>query len=202
MELPPHLQARDRPRCRHRPLRSRGLCQGRREPQPHGRGWRADPRRQALLLRLPLDRTRLPADRARGGRLARRLRQQPHSQARAHDPGQGRRPRPPDRGRQRPDRPGDDGLSRRPGDRCDAGPRRSARPRRRRDGRRRRAPSALGCRRRRDDRSAHARLRRPAGPLSATAITARRPRHGSRRRAPTAKLRTAISSRWCSPITK
>ena len=42
---------------------------------------------------------------------------QPHPQARAHDAGQGRRPRPPDRGGQRPDRPGDDGLSRRAGDR-------------------------------------------------------------------------------------
>ena len=71
----------------------------------------AHPRRQALLLRLPADRRRPPADRACRRRLARRLRHQPHPQARAHDAGEGNRPRAPDRGGQRADRPGDDGLS-------------------------------------------------------------------------------------------
>jgi hypothetical protein len=42
----------------------------------------------------------------------RRLRQQPHSQARIHAPRQGRRPRAPDRGAQCADRPGAAGLSR------------------------------------------------------------------------------------------
>ena len=68
---------------------------------------------EAVLLRLPPDLARPHADRARRGRLARRLRHQPHPQARADDAGEGGRPRPPDRGGQRADRPGDDRLSRR-----------------------------------------------------------------------------------------
>ncbi|MCK7497983.1 MAG: DUF1015 domain-containing protein [Comamonadaceae bacterium] len=46
------------------------------------------------------------ADRAGGGRLGRRVRRQPHPQPRVDAPGQGGRPRAPDRGAQRPDRPG------------------------------------------------------------------------------------------------
>jgi hypothetical protein len=46
-----------------------------------------------------------------GGGQRRRLRQQPHSQARIHAARQGRRPRAADRGAQCPDRPGAAGLS-------------------------------------------------------------------------------------------
>ena len=67
---------------------------------------------------------RLTCRRAQTGlacrRRARRLRQ-PHPQARADHAGQGRRPRPPDRGGQRADRAGDDGLLRRARDQRHAG---------------------------------------------------------------------------------
>src|SRR5216684_2988583 len=53
----------------------------------------------------------------------RRLQRQPHPQARAHDPGQGRRPGAPDRRHQRADRPGHDGLSGRARHRSAAGAR-------------------------------------------------------------------------------
>ena len=75
----------------------------------------------ALLLRLSADLARPGADRARRDRLARRLRDQPHPQARADHARQRGRPRPPDRGAQRPDRPGHDRLSAGACDRRDAG---------------------------------------------------------------------------------
>ena len=98
-------------------------------------------------------------------RLARRLRHQPHPQARADHAAEGRRPRAPDRGGERADRPGDDRLPERAGNRrsADASRRRQAGSRRYR--RRRRAPSALGDRRRRHDRQAQPRLRCLAGDL-------------------------------------
>ena len=94
---------------------------------------------QALLLRLPADLARPHADRPRLRRLARRLRQQPHPQARAHNAGQGRRSRAPDRGDQRADRAGDDRLSGRAG--------RSTRcwPRRRRASRSWMSPPTTAC---------------------------------------------------------
>ena len=84
------------------------------------------------------------ADRARRRRLDRRLRDQPHPQARADDAGQGGRPRPPDRGGQRPDRAGDDRLSGRARDRRHAGARGAGAAGGRRHRRRRRAPPACG----------------------------------------------------------
>ena len=60
-------------------------------------------------------------DRPRRRRLARRLCDQPHPQARADDAAEGRRPRPPDRGDQRADRSGDERLSERAGNRRHAG---------------------------------------------------------------------------------
>ena len=86
------------------PYDRRGLRQGRRESAAHDRRRRADPRRQALLLRLSADLARPRRNRARGRRVARRLRQQSHPQARTDDAGQGGRPRAPDRGGQRADR--------------------------------------------------------------------------------------------------
>ena len=68
-----------------------------------------DPRRQALLLRLPADlaRTASQTGLAAVASLA-DYADQPHPQARADHAGEGGRPRPPDRGGQRADRPGDD----------------------------------------------------------------------------------------------
>ena len=81
-------------------------------------------------------------------RLDRRLRDQPHPQARIDHAGEGGRPRPPDRGGQRADRAGDDRLSASAGDRRHAGAGRERRRRRRRHRRRRRAPPDVGGRRR------------------------------------------------------
>ena len=144
------------------------------------------------------------ADRARRGRLARRLRDQPHPQARADDAGEGGRPRPPDRGGQRPDRPGDDRPIR-------------PRPRSTRCWRSAAAGDADvdvtaddGVRHQmwvvddeRDHRRADARrsmrCRRSTSP---TATTARRRPRASRRRAAAPAARTAISSPCSFRITR
>ena len=113
VELPAYLQARDRPRPR-RPIPTTARSTPRRRENLDRMVKAGVLIRDAkpALLRLPADLARPRADRARRGRLARRLRDQPRPQARADHAGEGGRPRPPDRGGQRPDRPGDDRLSR------------------------------------------------------------------------------------------
>ena len=137
-----------------------------------------------------------PADGACLRRLARRLRHQPHPQARAHDAGEGDRSRQADRGAQRPDRPCHDGLSACARDRPGLEARHRSRPRRRRHGRRRRQPRAVGDRRSGRDRPVHGALRGAArASTSATATTApRRPRAWRKRAAAAPRGRTAISS--------
>ena len=162
VELPAHLQARDRPARGHRPLQRRRLRQGGREPAAHDRRERARPRRASPLLRLSHHLAGAPADGACLRRRARGLRERPHQAARAHHAHQGDRPRAPDRGAQRPDRPGHDGLPACARDRHAAEACHRARSRRRRHRRRRGDARAVGDRRRRAHRRVHARLRRTA----------------------------------------
>ena len=137
-----------------------------------------DPRRQAELLRLPDDLARPRFDRACGGRLARRLRQQPRPPPRAHHAGQGRRPGAPDRSGQRADRPGHARLPDGAADRRHARARCVRRSRIRRHRRRRRAAPALGDQRRRNRRGADR-----GGRCLAGALYRRRPSPLGRRRA-------------------
>ena len=130
-------------------------------------------------------------------------RDQPHSQARADDAGEGGRSRPPDRGGQRPDRAGDDRLSRGAEDRraCSPTPPK-ARPRSTSPGRTASATSS--------GRSA-IRLRSTRSPApstpyppstSPTDITVRRRHRASPRRMATAPRRSATSSPCSFPSTR
>jgi hypothetical protein len=149
---------------------------------------RAQAGRHALLLRLPPGDGQHSSDRPGRRRLGRRLRHQPHPQARVHPPGQGGRPRAPDRGAQRPDRPGAAGASRRTGGRRHPGAGLVRRARRRRDGGRRHPPQHLGDPRRSRAAATDFSVRRHAG-----ALHRRRPpplgrRLARRRRAPREEL--------------
>ena len=129
------------------PYDAGGLCQGGGEPRPHMIDERrADPRREPRYYVYRLTWRGQRADRPRRCRVGRRLRHQPHPQARADDAGEGGRPRPPDRGDQRRDRAGDDRLSRCARRRRDPRGSDEGQARLRRHRRRRRPPRDVGDR--------------------------------------------------------
>ena len=171
-----------------------------RKSAAHHRRRRARARRDARLLRLPADVARPRRNRLRRGGLAPRLRREPHPQARADDAGQGGRPRAPDRGGRRADRPGNARLSGDAGDRRAARPRRCGKTRHRCHSRRRRAPRALADPGRGDGRGTHA---APSTPyprsILPTAITGRRRRSVLPRRAP---RKTVLFSPCCCRSSK
>ena len=204
VELPAYLQARDRSRPGDRSLRPRRLRQGGREPRPHDRGRRPDPRRQALLLRLPADLARPP--RRPGSPPSPRS---PITTPTASASTSTRRPvKEDDRVRQIEAVNAQTGpvmiaYPAAPADRRHAGARRERARRRRRHRRRRRAPPDVGGRRRRDHRGADARGRCPAGALHRRrASSLGRRRRASRKPAAPRAARTAISSPCSFRITR